>query len=401
MKKRRFLGRNRQPSLPLVGSLREPSSDSYGLHYKCVLACDIDKDVRAVYQENFKIKPKGDIRDLCMSEIPDFDILCAGFPCQPFSIAGKKEGFNNRMSGNLFYNILEIIDEKRPDTLFLENVKNLYSIDGGKVFKIIKFELDKRGYHVVHKIINSKYYNCPQSRERIYIICSRKESKRQSLIDLKGAVSPRTLRVDPLRNLKIPLRSFRRQYVFREVQNEVVPVSSIIDYNVSEYIDYTDKYEIIKAIDRGDFVDSSAEANKPKMTYKLINKKTGKGARQGERIYSIDSCGPTICASSGGLGAKTGLYEIPESAHLKMLSKSTIYASPSMEKTKGERQSSIDLASLDALPRIRRLTIPESLQMFGFNKDYKYRTLRNKKKMLYFLGNSIVVNVLEQLIKDL
>jgi DNA (cytosine-5)-methyltransferase 1 len=92
------------------------------------MACDIDESIRSIYEENFKIRPKGDIRGLCMSEIPDFDILCAGFPCQPFSIAGKKESFNNKTDGNLFYDILKIIDNKRPSVLFLENVKNLYSI---------------------------------------------------------------------------------------------------------------------------------------------------------------------------------------------------------------------------------------------------------------------------------
>ncbi len=99
------------------------------------------------------------------------------------------------------------------------------------------------------------------------------------------------------------------------------------------------------------------------MKYKLINKKTGKGGRQGERIYSIDKYGPTICASSGGPGAKTGLYEING--------------------------------------KIRTLTVKEALQMFGFDTTYKYSILKNKNKMLFYLGNSIVVNVLEHLIKDL
>ena len=99
------------------------------------------------------------------------------------------------------------------------------------------------------------------------------------------------------------------------------------------------------------------------MLYKLINKKTNKGGRQGERIYSINNYGPTICASSGGPGAKTGLYEING--------------------------------------KIRTLNIDETLSMFGFKKTYKYDSLINKNKMLFYLGNSIVVNVIEELIKDL
>ena len=99
------------------------------------------------------------------------------------------------------------------------------------------------------------------------------------------------------------------------------------------------------------------------MKYKLINKSTGKGGRQGERVYSIDNCGPTICATSGGPGSKTGLYEIDG--------------------------------------KIRKLTVHETLQMFGFNINYKYESLANKKRMLFYLGNSIVVNVLVEIIKQL
>ena len=119
----------------------------------------------------------------------------------------------------------------------------------------------------------------------------------------------------------------------------------------------------------------------PVLEYNLVNKETGKGGRQGERVYSINSCGPTICASSGGPGARTGLYKIPIDSAIPLES----------QDTQGGNETI----------RIRRLSISESLQMFGFNKDYKYETLKNKNKMLYFLGNSIVVNVLEQLIEDL
>ena len=94
------------------------------IRYECILACDIDEDVRNIYEENYKIKPKGDINKIDINEIPNFDILCAGFPCQSFSIAGKKEGFDDKVKGNLFYKILDIIDIKQPNTLILENDKN-------------------------------------------------------------------------------------------------------------------------------------------------------------------------------------------------------------------------------------------------------------------------------------
>jgi DNA (cytosine-5)-methyltransferase 1 len=123
------------------------------IKYNCVFACDIDDNVRKIYQANHKIKPAGDINNVDIAKMPDFDILCGGFPCQPFSIAGKKEGFDNKIKGNLFFNILKIIDIKNPNTVILENVKNLLTINNGDTFKTIKSELVKRGYFTSHKIL--------------------------------------------------------------------------------------------------------------------------------------------------------------------------------------------------------------------------------------------------------
>ena len=287
------------------------------IKYTCVLACDIDEGVRKIYEENYGIKPHGDINNINLDSIPDFDILCAGFPCQPFSIAGNKKGFQDKSRGNLFYKILEIIDKKQPTTLFLENVKNLHTIHGGNTFEIIKHELESRGYNVSYKVIDSRYYNSPQSRHRIYIICDK-----------------------------------NKQYIFREIKNPIVPVSSIIDYSITTFFDYTKKYKLEKC-----------SGAKSMMKYKLINLTSGKGGRQGERVYDLNKSGPTICASSGGPGAKTGLYDFDG--------------------------------------KIRTLTVSETLKMFGFDENYKYTSLSNKNDMLFYLGNSIVVNVVQELIKDL
>ena len=108
--------------------------------YTCVLSCDINEGVRKLYEENYGIKPAGDINEINIDTMPDFDILCAGFPCQPFSIAGNQQGFKDKTRGNLFYKLLEIIDKKQPTTLMLENVKNLHTIHKGETFKIIKTE---------------------------------------------------------------------------------------------------------------------------------------------------------------------------------------------------------------------------------------------------------------------
>ena len=104
-------------------------------HFECVLACDIDEGVRKIYEANYGIAPFGDIRKLDIPNMPDFDLLCAGFPCQPFSIAGNGEGFEDKEKGNLFYDILNIIDGKKPNMCILENVKNLKFI----VSSVVKF----------------------------------------------------------------------------------------------------------------------------------------------------------------------------------------------------------------------------------------------------------------------
>jgi len=213
------------------------------IKYTCVLACDIDKDVIKIYEENYGIKPEGDINSINIDTIPDFDILCAGFPCQPFSIAGNQKGFQDKNRGNLFYKILEIINKKQPNTLILENVKNLHTIHNGETFKTIKNEIEKLVYIVSYKVIDSRYYNSPQSRQRIYIICDK-----------------------------------NKEYKFKDIKNPIVPVSSIIDNNISCFLDYEEKYKLEKCDEKG------------MMKYKLINKKSGKGGRQGERVYNIMNC---------------------------------------------------------------------------------------------------------------
>jgi DNA (cytosine-5)-methyltransferase 1 len=113
----------------------------------------------------------GDITEIDPYSIPDHDILCAGFPCQPFSIAGKQEGFEHATQGTLFFNIMEIVKAKKPTVIFLENVKNLVSHDKGNTFRVICDYLNQEGYFIKSRVLNGKTHaNVPQNRERIFII---------------------------------------------------------------------------------------------------------------------------------------------------------------------------------------------------------------------------------------
>jgi DNA (cytosine-5)-methyltransferase 1 len=144
--------------------------------FKCVFASEINKHCRNVYIKNYNIEPKGDIKTIEVQTIPNFDILCGGFPCQPFSKAGNQNGFDD-VRGNLFFNICNIIEYHKPKYVILENVRNLASHDKGNTWKIIREKINDLGYNTYDKpiILNSLYFGIPQSRERVVILCKRKD----------------------------------------------------------------------------------------------------------------------------------------------------------------------------------------------------------------------------------
>lgn len=139
--------------------------------YGCrnVFSSEWDKYAQKMYEANFHEKPFGDINDIDPKDIPDHDILLAGFPCQPFSIAGKGLGFADTR-GTLFFNIEAILKAKQPEAFLLENVKRLTTHDNGNTFAVILDRLNKLGYTVYHKVFNSLDFGVPQKRERIYIV---------------------------------------------------------------------------------------------------------------------------------------------------------------------------------------------------------------------------------------
>ena len=137
--------------------------------HTCVGSCEWDKYSRETYKKNFGSYPEyDDAKDLHPQSLPHFDVLCAGFPCQAFSIAGKRLGFEDTR-GTIFFEIARIAKEKRPSYLFLENVKGLLSHDKGRTFSTIISTLDEMGYDAEWQVLNSKYF-VPQNRERIFII---------------------------------------------------------------------------------------------------------------------------------------------------------------------------------------------------------------------------------------
>jgi len=135
---------------------------------RCVYACDIDEECRKAYNHNFGLIPKGDISRVKAKDVPDHDLFCAGFPCQPFSIIGHRKGFDD-IRGTLFFEIVRILKAKRPRAVLLENVKQLMTNDKGRTIKRIVDALRKLGYCVEPKILNALDYGLPQKRERVII----------------------------------------------------------------------------------------------------------------------------------------------------------------------------------------------------------------------------------------
>ena len=151
-----------------IGGFHQAMSSFGG---KCVLASEIDSAAINVYQKNYNIDSNINIRDLKNEMIPDHDVLCAGFPCQTFSKAGKREGFLDETRGTLFFEIARILEYKHPKYIMLENVRNLVSHDNGNTYKVIRDTLKKLGYRLTKDplILSPHQFGIPQVRERIYI----------------------------------------------------------------------------------------------------------------------------------------------------------------------------------------------------------------------------------------
>lgn len=233
---------------------------------ECVFSSDNDAKVQEAYYENFKEEPFGDITEIREKDIPEHDILCAGFPCQSFSISGLHGGIKDKR-GRLFYEIIRIAQYHVPDVLLLENVKNLLTIDGGNVIKTIDAKLNEIGYSVHRHVLNSSYFGVPQSRERIYFVCLRKKEKN----GLK-------LRYKP------PKENFKKVYL-----------ENILQEAVNDNL-YTDRKDIQI------FRETEEYALRP-IRLGIVNK-----GGQGERIYSPKGHSITLSAYGGGVGARTGLY---------------------------------------------------------------------------------------------
>jgi len=159
-----------------IGGIRLGFEQAFGEDIEFVFSSEIDKYAKQTYYANFGELPHGDITKIDEKEIPPHDIILAGFPCQAFSIAGHRRGFED-IRGTLFFEVARIAAHHKPKIIFLENVKGFVNHDKGNTFRVVKQTLEDMGYKVFAKVLNAKDFGVPQNRERIYIVCFLEETE--------------------------------------------------------------------------------------------------------------------------------------------------------------------------------------------------------------------------------
>ncbi len=234
----------------------------------CVYSNEWDEPVKKVYYENFGDMPEGDITKVDEKTIPDHDILCAGFPCQAFSISGKQRGFEDSR-GTLFFDVARIVKEKQPKVVFMENVKNFATHDNGHTLEVVEGTMKQLGYTFYPKVLNAVDYGIPQKRERIYMVCFRND------LNVSDFAYPKPFELT------------------RHVEDFLLKDEREVEHL---YVNRTDTYMNGK--------EDNKYSNKP-IRLGIVNK-----GGQGERIYSTKGIAITLSAYGGGIFAKTGGYLI-------------------------------------------------------------------------------------------
>lgn len=141
---------------------------------KCVFSSEIDEEAASVYEKNFGERPYGDITQIKEEDVPDHDILCAGFPCQAFSASGKKLGFADSR-GTLFFDVARIVKHKRPKVVFMENVMYMVMHDEGRTLAVVQGTMKELGYNFYYQVLNAADYGVPQQRKRLYMVAFRED----------------------------------------------------------------------------------------------------------------------------------------------------------------------------------------------------------------------------------
>ena len=306
--------------------------------FHCVWSNEWDKYASQIYKKHYGECDTRDIRTVNTKDIPDHDLLCAGFPCQSFSIAGKRLGFEDTR-GTMFFEIARIIRDKRPRYFLLENVKGLLSHDEGKTFQTILGVLSDLGYEYQWQVLNSKNFGVPQNRERVFIVGHLRETSRPEVFPIGESYSI----------------SHQTKYAEQAGRSRI---SSTIDARYGSLRNAGETYLHYIGGIRG----------KRDMWLK-DNKQNSRNFSQGQRVYSSDGIASTIAGNAGGLGGKTGLYAIP------VLTPDRMEKRQNGRRFKNDGDPAFTLTSQDKHGvydglNIRRLTPVECERLQGFPDNW-------------------------------
>jgi len=331
-----------QKKSELEATMPLPISESLlGQHPDCIGFSEIDKYATQVYKQHFNHKEYGDITKIDATTLPNFDLLVGGFPCQSFSIAGKRRGFTDTR-GTLFFEIARIIKEKQPHFLLLENVKGLLSHAKGDTFKTIIRTLNELGYAVEWQVLNAKNFGVPQNRERVFIIGH--------------------------------LGGFGGRQVF--------PIGAIDKVGVGE-----NENKVSSTLTSCYWKELSGGRQG------LIEKT--KNVSQGYRVYDPSGISTTLAGQAGGIGAKTGLYEVKA-----VLTPDRPNKRQNGRRIKENGEPSFTLTGQDKHgvminTRIRRLTPTECERLMGLPDGWTEGVSDTQRYKL--CGNGVVVNVVKEI----
>ncbi len=337
--------------------------------HECVGHCEIDKFADKSYRAMHDVKEgewfANDITRVKPEELPEADCYCFGFPCQAFSIAGNRRGFEDTR-GTLFFEVMRLAKERKPRVLFAENVKGLLNHEEGQTFGIIISTMDELGYDVEWQVLNSANFGVPQNRERVFII---------------GHLRGRSGRkVFPIRKSDRTSAGFSRQTA------NTITTRTGESQGVGTYV---------------------TESEQPAQIKQII------GGSQGQRVYDPEGLSVTLGSQGGGMGAKTGLYAVPVLTPDRVEKRQNgrrfkENGEPMFTLTGQDRhgvmikEATCAQGVLDGY-RIRKLTPRECFRLQGFPDDYFDRAAAgNSDSQLYKqAGNSVTVNVIYEIARRL
>ena len=362
--------------------------------WECVGFSEINKYAKETYKSHFPQHTNyGDCTAIQPENLPDFDFLCGGFPCQAFSIAGKRRGFEDTR-GTLFFEIARILKVKRPKTILLENVKGLLNHNKGKTFSVIIQTLEQLGYSIEWMVLNSKDYGVPQNRERVFIIGHLGEECGQKIFPLRKFNEYYNGEIQ-IKDISIWEQNEKHEPIKQEGNKNNYSIYRTM-YNINKRISYAIDANYYKGTNLKNYLEKKRRQLvfiKKENKLKEITQKVS----DAQRIYDSKGIAKTLKGLGGDIGVKTGLYTIP------VLTPDRLNKKQNGRRFKEDGEPSFTITAQDRHGvydgyRVRRLTPIECERLQDFPDKW---TLGSDTQRYKQCGNAVTVNVIETIINEI